>query len=271
MTNDSGSKYSQASYQALFKFLREENAVRECLLLKRQKRVLTPLYVSCKAICRFHLDNWFSLTLIPTSRGNWGFTVLSPSQLPKRLSAVPRTVPRNALFGVQPLPARCRALADEQLLQSRSVLLKLTDEADLSDSEKLFSPREEARDLLCADSWIRGMRCRAGKDLVSWDTHTEQRACAPFPPEEVLDCSIVSIRAVIHRMLSWVLPWHVHGPWWLSLCPKKFKKLNSFCLLSSWLPLQSASCFISGAFRCLGGLGRCPKCLEGKERKQEWC
>lgn len=227
--NDSGTKYSQAFYQALFKFLRA---------LKRKKRVLTPLYVSHKATCKYHLG---SLTPIPSSRGNWGFTVFSPpffffffwlsflcplnhglSYLSLvRTSPALSELPKATFYcakecsGVQSLPARCRVLVDEQLPQSWSVSLKLTDEADLADSEKL----------LCTSISSGGgmgpaldMQLATRDEVQSWKAlgvmrDTQRPACAPFPLEEVLDCSVVSIQTIIHSMLSPVLPWGVQRPW----------------------------------------------------------
>lgn len=154
------------------------------------------------------------------------------------------------------------------------MLLELTDKADLSDSEKLLCPS------VSSGGGTGPALCRqlvARDEVQGWEglgviRHTH-RGCArsSFPLEEILGCSVVSMQTVVHGMLSCVLPWGVQGPWCLSLLPKRVQDTGLICLLSFCLPLLSAFCFIPGAFICLRGLGRCPQCLEGKDRKWEWC
>lgn len=57
------------------------------------------------------------------------------------------------------------------------MLLKFTDQADLSDSKELLCPSVSC--FVQTVGWVQGMRCRAGKDL-SHETHSEACMCS-FP------------------------------------------------------------------------------------------
>lgn len=120
-------------------------------------------------------------------------------------------------------------------------------------SQRLLGKRQR-------DSWLRGMRCRAGKDLESWDTHTE--VCMFFPTGGstwLLYCQHANSRSWnaklrftlgCARTLVFVSPAQTSSGHWTHL-PVVFLTPSGVCLLlySGGFQLPERSRSLSSMFR----------------------